>query len=405
MLLKMKKSLKVLSLCTALATLLPINVFASMTEKVEHQVQSADAPAKGEFKDDEILVKFKQSLAPIDTEQIHSTLGGEEVEELGNGTSEWQLVKVPDGQAEEFKQKYLSDPNVESVEYNMLYHVDYTPNDPLISSQWHHKKINSYEAWDVIKGSTKKIAILDTGVQLDHPDLKDSLLPGTSFVPGVTSPNDDHGHGTHCAGLAAAIGDNGIGVSGVDGSAKIIPVKVLNAQGSGYTSDIIKGVTWAADNGADIISMSLGGGAFQQSFQDAINYAWGKNKIIVAAAGNNGSSSLTYPAAYNNVLAVAATDSNDGLAYFSNYGKWVDIAAPGVSVYSTYKNSGYTNMSGTSMATPVAVSVLALTWGKQPNATNQQIVDRVLSTADQTSATGTSYQNGRVNAYKAVNGF
>ncbi|QOS99616.1 peptidase S8 [Brevibacterium sp. JNUCC-42] len=401
----MKKSLKVLSLCTALATILPINVFASMTEKVEHQVQTeATAPA-GEFKADEILVKFKHTLQPIKTEQIHSTLGAEEVEQLGNGKSEWQLVKVPDGQAEEFRQKYLADPNVDSVEFNLMYHVDYTPNDPLLNKQWHHKNINSYGAWDVIKGSQKKVAILDTGVQLNHPDLQASLLPGKSFVSGASTPNDDHGHGTHCAGLAAAIGDNGIGVSGVDGSAKIIPVKVLNAQGSGYTADIINGITWATDNGADIISMSLGGGAYQQSFQDAINYAWGKNKIIVAAAGNSGSSSFSYPAAYNNVLAVAATDSNDGLAYFSNYGSWVDIAAPGVDIYSTYKNSGYTNMSGTSMATPIAVSVLALTWGKEPGATNQQIVDRVLSTADQTPATGTSYQNGRVNAFKAVNGF
>ncbi len=385
-----------------LGTILPTNVFATMNQDVAQPDEQFEVK-EGSYKPDEILVKFKNDEYRIsNTAEVHSLLGGTQVQQLGNGKSEWQLVKVPKGKAKDFKEKYANDPSVESAELNLIYTVDYTPNDPSLSQQWHHQTINSYGAWDTIKGSSKKIAIIDTGVQLNHPDLQNSLLPGKSFVAGVTSANDDHGHGTHCAGISAAIGDNGIGISGIDATAKIIPVKVLNKQGSGYTSDIINGVIWATDNGADVLSMSLGGGSYQQSFQDAINYAWNKNKIIVAAAGNSSTSAYSYPAAYNNVVAVAATNETDGTAYFSNYGTWVDIAAPGTNIYSTYTGSSYKNLNGTSMATPIVSAVLALTWGKNTAYTNQQVVNRVLSTADQTPDTGTDYLNGRVNVYNAV---
>ncbi|MCX7568483.1 S8 family peptidase [Tumebacillus sp. DT12] len=397
----MKKAISMMTAIAALALVVPAGASATPAA-VPAVTKTADVTAAT----DRILVKFAPGKAAVDKEKVHAALGGKVKRELAQGKSGWTLVEVPAGQAEAYKAKYEKNPNIEKAELDLVYTKTALPNDPLIGQQWHHTNVKSSAAWGVVTGSTKTIAIIDTGIDLDHPDLAAKIVPGATFVDRTTTADDDEGHGTHCAGIAAGIGNNGVGISGMDQTAKLMPVKVLNKRGSGYTSDIIEGVYFAADNGADVLSMSLGGGGATSAFQDAINYAHGKNKIVVAAAGNSGVSTLSYPAAYNNVLSVAATDQNDVKTSWSNYGSsWVDVAAPGLSIYSTYNDGGYTTMSGTSMATPLVAGLLSLTWGANPGATNAGVINRVLTTADNTAGVGSYYKYGRVNAYNAVFGF
>ncbi|GIW12168.1 MAG: hypothetical protein KatS3mg061_3225 [Dehalococcoidia bacterium] len=252
------------------------------------------------------------------------------------------------------------------------------PNDPAFQAgqQYGLSRIRAPEGWGYSTGSESIIiAIVDTGVDLSHPDLASKILPGYDFVNADLTPQDDHGHGTHVAGIAAAITNNGLGIAGVSWGARVLPVKVLDARGSGYTSDVAAGIVWAADRGARVINLSLGGPA-STTLQEAVNYAVGKGALVVAAAGNSGNSTPNYPGAYPAAISVAATDSTNRRASFSNFGPFVDLAAPGVSIYSTVPTgscdlchpSGYRALSGTSMATPMVAGVLAILAGLAPEA-------------------------------------
>jgi hypothetical protein len=219
--------------------------------------------------------------------------------------------------------------------------------------------------------------------------------------------NDFHGHGTHCAGIAAAHTGNGVGVAGVAGTApvQIMPVKVLNDQGFGTMSDVARGITWAADNGAHVLSLSLGGNAGTQQLADAVNYAWNRGCVVVAAAGNNGSNAPFYPAFYENALAVAASDPDDRLTNFSQYGAWVDIAAPGSNILSTLPSNAYEAWSGTSMACPHVAGAAALIWSCAPNLTNQQLRLALENNADPVQPYwfgGIGDGKGRLNLHRAL---
>jgi thermitase len=389
-----KKLTKTIVACAVLASLVP----AASVNAAPIQADQAKVAAKAS---DRILVKAK---AGKDIAAIASKHGA--TLKAANSKSQWKVLNVPAGKADLFLNKLLNDADVEAAEYDYLVEATLTPNDPSYPSQYHLPKIQADLAWNIVTGTpSRTIAVIDTGVDLQHPDLAGKFVAGYDFVNNDADPDDDHGHGTHVAGIAAAVTNNSLNVAGVDWNAKVMPIKVLNAAGSGYTSDIIEGVYYAADNGAHVINMSLGGGAFSQAFQDAINYAWNKGLIIVAAAGNSSTSVKSYPAAYSNVVAVASTTSTDALSSFSNYGSWVDIAAPGSSILSLKNGGGTTTMSGTSMASPVVAGVASLTWSKNMAATNAGVVNRLFSTADPISGTGTYFTYGRVNAYKAVNGF
>jgi thermitase len=392
------KMVKTVAAFAVLATLAPAGASAAVV--ADNTVAKAEVTKA--HATDRVLVKFNKGA---DANAVATAKGATVGKALGQ--SDWKIVNVPAGKASEFLAKFKADANVETAELDYVVNANLTPNDPSYGSQYHLPKIQANLAWDITTGSTSRtIAIVDTGVDLDHPDLAAKIVAGYDYVNTDTVADDDHGHGTHCAGIAAAISNNGNQVTGVDFNAKIMPVKVLNRQGSGFTSNIISGVYFAADNGAHVISMSLGGGAAQTAFQDAINYAHNKGAIVVAAAGNSNVSTPSYPAAYNNVISVASTDANDLKSSFSNYGpSWVDIAAPGSSILSTAMGGGTTTMSGTSMATPVVAGVLSLAWSKNLTYSNSTVINRVLSTADAISGTGTYWSNGRVNAYKAVNGF
>jgi len=268
-------------------------------------------------------------------------------------------------------------------------------------------------------GAGIDVMIIDTGIDYTHPDLNDNYAGGTDFANGDSNPLDDNGHGTHCAGIIGAE-DNGVGVIGVAPYVNLWAIKALDQRGSGYASDIAAGIDWAVSNGAEVISMSLGGGS-HPTMETACDNAYASGVVLVAAAGNDGINSVSYPAAYGSVIAVSATDKNDNLASFSNYGSEIELAAPGVNIYSTmptydaYLTSGgppwtrynknYDYMSGTSMACPHVAGVAALVIASGIT-NNVDVRNKMASTAEDLGATGPDirYGNGLIDAEAAAGG-
>lgn len=378
--------------------------------------QMGPAQATDEFVPGEVLVKFRPGAPGAEVAAGHRQAGGEPREVIPG--IDVQVVKVPPGRERAAVETYRRNPNVLFAEVNGFYsavQATWTPNDPLFGQQWQYPKIAAPEAWSVTQGSSGvAIAILDTGIDQSHEDLAAKIQRNVNFTTSPTV-DDRYGHGTHVAGSAAASTNNGKGVAGTCLNCGLYNVKVLADNGSGAWSWIASGIVWAADNGARVINMSLGGSSGSSTVEDAVNYAWGKGVVLVAAAGNSGTSSPSYPAFYQNVIAVAATDQNDAKASFSNYGTWVDIAAPGVSILSTApdhsnkiwgKGVKYGTLSGTSMATPHVAGVAGLVWSTglctSAPSPNQCVRDRIETRADKISGTGTYWANGRLNAYNAV---
>jgi len=277
------------------------------------------------------------------------------------------------------------------------------PNDPYFGSQYGLSQIKCPSSWDLTLGSSSVvIAILDTGVDLNHPDLVGKLVSGTDLVNSDGTPEDDNGHGTHCAGIAAAATNNGIGVAGAAPNCKIMPVKVLDAGGSGYLSTVAQGIRYAADGGAKVISLSLGSSSASLTLQEAVNFAISKGAVVVAAAGNEGVSSKFYPAACSGVISVGAVDSNNNKATFSNYGSWVSVAAPGVRIYSTWAGDTYAYASGTSMATPFVAGEAAILFSFfGTNTSPAAIKQKIEANCD---PVGSWVANGRINVLAALTG-
>lgn len=241
---------------------------------------------------------------------------------------------------------------------------------PPQSTPWGVDRIDANLAWSSSTGVGVKVAVIDTGIDNGHPDFKNAngnsrVILGATFVTGTKSAKDDNGHGTHVAGTIGA-SNNSIGVVGVAPNCTLLAVKVLDRTGSGYMSWVIAGIDWAANNGAQVINLSLGSSTGSQALKDAVDRAVANGVVVVAAAGNNGDkgNAASYPAAYDSVIAVGATDSYDLVAPFSNYGLYLDVAAPGVSVLSTWKGGGYVTASGTSMASPHVAGTCALVIAK-----------------------------------------
>ena len=233
-----------------------------------------------------------------------------------------------------------------------------TPIQSAETLPWGVDRIDAGKVWTVTTGDPIRVAIIDTGIDVKHPDLIDNLKGGVSAVGYTTSYNDDNGHGTHVAGIVAAI-DNEIGVIGVGPKIDLYAVKVLDRRGSGNLSDVIEGLEWAISNGIQVVNMSLGTASNVLSFQEAVQRVNAAGIVQVAAAGNN-YGAVIYPAAYSEVIAVSATDNTDTIASWSSRGPEIDLAAPGANIYSTYKGSTYKTLSGTSMAAPHVAGTAAL---------------------------------------------
>jgi thermitase len=294
---------------------------------------------------------------------------------------------------------------LEEVEYcepNYLIEAFYTPNDTFYATyQYGPQKVQAPSAWDVTQSSSSVvIAIVDSGIQLNHPDLASKLVQGYDFVDGDNVPDDGNGHGTHVAGIAAAVTNNALGIAGMAPLAKLMPVRVLNNSNSGTLANVASGIVFATDNGAKVINLSLGSTVGTTTLEQAVNYAWNNGAVVVASAGNSGVTTPNYPAYYTNAIAVASTDQLDQKSSFSNYGTWVDVAAPGSSILSTYLGGNYAYMSGTSMSAPHVSGLAALLAAQGRN--QLQIRTAIETTCDPIPGTGTYWVYGRINADRAV---
>jgi len=389
-----KKTIVALGIAILLFCSFPTIVFAS----------PPDNPATiSDFSPEQILVKFKPDVALPEAAEIHRQLGGQVKDTiLGIGV---QVVTVPRGQEKAKAKAYSANARVAYAEPDFVAQAVGSPDDPYFGVQWGLAKIEAPQAWEVTTGSpTINIAIVDTGVDPDHPDLANKLISNINFS-GSATVDDVYGHGTHVAGIAAAMSNNGVGVAGLGYTSTIMNVKVLDDNGVGAYSWVASGIIGAADNGADVINLSLGSTFASSTLEDAVNYAWSKGVVVVAAAGNNGDTTPFYPAYYANCIAVAATDANDALASFSNYGDWVDVAAPGLSIYSTLNNGDYGYMSGTSMASPHVAGLASLVFTMVGDSNgngllNDEVRSQIQTTCDDIGVSGIG--SGRINAYWAV---
>ncbi len=376
-------------------------------------------PPLPEFKAGEVLVKFRPEVAEANAEALLQGQGGRTLAQIIRlGV---RRVAVPPGRELAIIEALSRNPNVEYAELNYLVYATplAPPDDPYYASgdQWNLNNtgqtggtpdadIDAPEAWEITTGTDDIIiAIVDTGVDLNHPDLNAKIVAGYDFVNNDNNAQDDHGHGTHVAGIAAAETNNATGVAGVSWGAKIMPVKVLDRYGYGTYADVAEGILWAAEHGAKVINLSLGGSSPSNTLRNAVRTAYDDYGCIIAAAAGNGyGNGVDYPAVYTRTIAVAATDDDDLWASFSDYGPEVDVAAPGVDVYSTYAIDSYGYLDGTSMATPHVAGLAALVWSVNPNLTNDEVRGIIEDSADDLGTLGRDdyFGEGRINAYQAL---
>lgn len=384
----------------------------------------------GSYSPDHLLVHFKPDAVPV------SLLGTTITSALSLVPGLYE-VQLPAGiTVDQALSAYSNDPHVLSVQPDYLVQVEALPNDPLLNQQWAFSGTNSVStinpapAWDRTTGSGRTIvAVIDTGVDITHPDLASNIWKNTrelagngidddgngfiddyngyNFVANTGDPTDDNGHGTHVAGIIGATGNNGIGVTGVNWNVKIMALKFLDSRGIGSTSNALRALNYAVQMGATISNNSWTSPAYDYALEAGIRNAGLAGHIYVAAAGNLGQNlavNKLYPAAFalDNVVAVAGLDSSNNLASWSNYGSNVAIAAPGAGIYSTLPGKNYGYMSGTSMATPFVTGALALVRDYNPTWTAQQVIQRVLTTADVLPSLTGKIRGGKLNLGAAI---
>ncbi|MDR7073308.1 S8 family peptidase [Fictibacillus barbaricus] len=347
---------------------------------------------------DRVIVKLKEPAKKAGLFRYES------LENQVNQNKEIVTMDVPkDKNIHTYIKELRSREDVEYAEPDYLIKKEYTPNDNYFSYQWHHKTIETDRAWDKTKGaSSVVVAVIDGGVDLEQKDLVNRIVSPYDMIaksPNTLTPDE---HGTHVAGIIGASINNTIGVAGVAPYTKIMPIDVFDGDYAS-TSDVIDGIYYAVDHGADIINMSLGGYYSSDLFNNAVQYAYTKGVVVIAAAGNEDTDEPHYPSSYPNVISVGSTDDDDTISSFSNYGD-IDITAPGRDIYSTLPRNYFGSMSGTSMASPVVAGVAALILADNPNLTNEEVAQRLYSTADDLGEAGKDeyYGNGRVNARKAL---
>ena len=424
------------SLLSALNCVVILTLWLS-AQPVQGQASAQPEPP---FVDDEILVRFKAGLGanvigPALAAYNAVAQPSPELAKIGV-----QLLKVPRGKVLDTVAALRQSTQFEFAEPN--YRVEAAdaitptiPNDEFWTSQWGPPDIQAPLAWSVTTGTASvAIAVIDTGIDLTHPDLAPNLWTnagetgldahgrdkrtngidddgdgyvddwqGWNFVAGTNNPQDDHGHGTHVSGIVAAVGNNGTGIAGMAWGVRIMALKILNSAGSGTDSDLATAMIYATDHGARVINLSLGDPNPATVMEDAVNYAHGHGVTVAAAAGNNGTQVL-YPAAYPNAIAVASVDPGNGHSYFSNVGPQVALAAPGSNIYSTCLGGGYCYLSGTSMATPHVAGTAALLAGLRQFDTPDKIRAALQNTAEDLGTSGWDpyFGYGLVQTYYAL---
>jgi len=402
---------------------------------------SAAQTSTGRYATDEFIIKFKPHATTAVKSFILTDIGAINMKELSRIQA--QHGKMQELSVDEAIARWRNHPDVEYIEPNWEITIDEVPNDPLFGDLYGMENtgqtggtpgadISATSAWDVFTGSSDVIiGVIDTGVDYNHPDLAANMwtnpgeIPGNGidddgngfiddvhgwdFINDDADPMDDNGHGTHCSGTIGGVGDNSIGVAGVNWHVNIMALKFLGPGGSGSLADAVEAIEYATMMGVRLTSNSWGGGGFSQAMYDAIADAQASGVLFVAAAGNSGANtdvSPHYPSSYDldNIVAVAATDHNDALAGFSSYGTTsVDLAAPGVDILSCQPGSSYAQLSGTSMATPHVAGALGLVFGRFPAIGAADAKSLVLNFADPIpELDGVVLTGGRLNAFMPI---
>ncbi len=428
------------------------------TAPVTSELRPAATSTLAPYAPNQLIVKFKKGIASAEVAQFKSLFGAVSTQKIKlTGAEIWKLSGSLS--VEKILKQYRSHPIFEYIEPDYIVTKGTIspqatfPNDPSFNQLWglHNTgqsggtpdaDIDAPEAWDIQKGNPNLvIGVLDTGVDYNHPDLAGNIwtnpgeiagdgidndgngyvddIRGWDFAYNDNNPSDVQGHGTHVSGTIAGKGNNGVGVTGVAWNAKIMPLKFLNDQGSGSTSNAIKAINYATAKGVKLTNNSWGGGGFSQGLYNAINAAGQAGALFIAAAGNNGNNNDAnpfYPASYNlaNIISVAATNRNDQLVTFANTGGWwgsnygltsVDLGAPGSDIYSLAPGGGYATLSGTSMASPHVAGAAALLWSQNPTWTAQQVKNALMNTGDPlASLAGKTVSGKRLNVFKALGG-
>ncbi|WP_289142088.1 S8 family peptidase [uncultured Brevibacillus sp.] len=293
------------------------------------------------------------------------------------------IIKSRSLTTKQLMKKLAEHPDSAYAEPNYLLLPNRKPNDTYYTEyQWNLPLIGMEKSWDISEGSSDVIvAVVDTGVDMNHPEFAGKLVEGYNVLEDNNKPQDDNGHGTHVSGVIAAKTNNKDGIAGMTWKSKLMPIKAIGADGSGSAVDIAQGIYWATDHGADVINLSVGNYTSSAALKEACQYAFQKNVVLVAASGNDASDQPSYPAAYDEVLSVAAVDHRKERADFSNFGEHVDVSAPGVDIPSTYIYSDYASLSGTSMACPHVAALAALVRSVQPDMKNRDVMDVIRKSA------------------------
>lgn len=351
----------------------------------------------------EILVKYKEDKKP--SFQKLNIKTNDRLEKI-------KVEKIKAKNLEEYKKLLKELENRTDIEYfepNKKYKKQMIPNDNYHLASWALDYINIEDAWDISTGSEEiTIAVIDTGINLNDIDLKDNLISGYDFVNNDYFPDDDDGHGTYIAQIVGAKGNNVYGKAGVTWNSKLMPLKVLDANGYGTAYDIANAIEYAVNNGANIINLSLGGNEYSQTIKDAVQYAYNNGVLIIAAAGNYSSydtyKPVMYPAAFDEVIAVGSIDEYESRALFSGYGQGLDIMAPGVNIIGVDKQGNSVNLRGTSFSTPLVSGTAALIWSLDSKYTNNDIRKILENSTNDLGIKGydTEFGYGSLNAYKAL---
>ena len=357
----------------------------------QNNVSFAESPPDLTHATDKLLVKFKPNVAKSSQDQVLKENNAKQIHEISE--IKLKVLSVSSNSLEKIKSQLEKHPLVEYVEPDYYFEPAETiPDDELFSLQWHHENLKMFNAWDISTGSPNvPIAILDSGIDKDHPDLQQKILPGYNFYDDTSDVTDFCGHGTMVAGVAAAQTDNSIGVAGVAWENPIMPIKITKPDCWGSYSAIIEGIIYAADNGAKVANISylIFNG---EAITDAAKYMHDQGGVVVASAGNTGKFEDYEDSPY--IISVGATDVNNNIVSFSSKGPYVDFTAPGLSIYTTTNGGEYSTVSGTSFSAPIASGVIALLYSHDQTLSSPQVYEILKNSSIDSGEPGRDYEYG-----------